>query len=400
MKFSLLYEVQGQITEDGVDEVALYKETLEQCVFADEMGFDYIWLVEHHFLPGFSYCPSPSVFLAALSQLTKRIRLGYGVAILPFHHPLEIAEAAATVDKLSGGRVDLGTGRSSAFEQAGMGVDPRDSRDMWEESITMIPKIWQSDEFSWEGRFWNMPPRRVMAKPFQKPHPPLWVACLQPTTFALAAEKGLGVLSSASYAPSVVGDHIKAYHENIRNANPVGSFVNAQWANNVFALCGRDNRAAREMCLESLKTFYAPEKPYVKGRAGVYEELLAAWGVGVPDHLKAEFSRWLRDSSEEQKAAATAAGLDVDSGVGAARAAVTELDADTLCENGVLIAGDPESCIKAINLYEEVGADQLIMITQTETVPHEKAMESIELFGKKVFPTIREAEQEKAGSKT
>ena len=363
------------------------------------MGFDNLWFVEHHFLTGFSASPCPEVLFGALSQITKRIRIGFGVSILPYHHPVRVAERVAMVDQLTDGRVEFGTGRSSIYEQTGMSIDPRNTRDMWDESITMIPQIWQSEEFSWEGRFWSVPPRRVLPKTYQKPHPPIWLACLQPSTYALAAEKGIGVLSSASYAPEILAAHVRTYRENIRNAKPVGAFVNESWGNNVFAYCGEDNREARELCAQSLKTFYGPDKPYTQGRIGVYEDLLEAWG-GVPDHLKADFARWIKQSDEEHQAAATEAGISLDSGPGAARAAIAQLDADTLCERGVIIAGDPESCVKGAKLYEEIGVDQVIMIIQTETVSHEKAMKSIEMFGKHVLPTFRQAEHAKVGSAT
>ena len=392
MKFGLLYEIQRTMTGDTVDENLLYKETLEQCAFADQMGFDYLWFVEHHFLSGFSASPCPEVILGALSQITKRIRLGFGVSILPYHHPVRVAERVAMVDQLTNGRVEFGTGRSSAYEQTGMGIDPRDTRDMWEESITMISKIWQSEEFSWEGRFWSVPPRRVLPKPYQKPHPPMWVAGLQPSTYELAADKGLGVLFSASFATSVLADHVKAYRERIRNAKPVGAYVNNQWAINVHAHCGRNDIEAKELCAQSLKTFYGPNKPYISGRIGIYEQLLKSWG-GVPEHLKADFSRWLRQSDKEHQATAAESGISLDTGPGAARSALAQLDAETLCERGVIVAGNPESCVKAIKQYEEIGVDQLIMIMQTETIPHEKAMSSLEMFGKYVLPAFQPAER-------
>ena len=159
MKFGLLFETQRPYKDNQVDEHLLYKETLEQCVLADEIGLDSVWFVEHHFLTGFSASPCPEVIFGALSRLTKRIRLGFGVVILPYHHPVRVAERVAMVDHLSNGRVDFGTGRSAPYEQTGMGIDPRNTRDMWEESLNMIPKIWESDTFEWEGKYWNVPPR-------------------------------------------------------------------------------------------------------------------------------------------------------------------------------------------------------------------------------------------------
>jgi alkanesulfonate monooxygenase SsuD/methylene tetrahydromethanopterin reductase-like flavin-dependent oxidoreductase (luciferase family) len=397
MQFGLLYEMQRPFEGTNIDWNTLYKETLEQCELADQMGFDNLWFVEHHFLTGFSGSPCPEVMFGALSQVTKRIRIGWGVSILPYHHPIRVAERVAMVDQLTDGRVEFGTGRSNAYEQMGLGVDPRDTRAMWEESITMLPQIWQSDEFSWEGRFWKVPSRRVLPKPFQKPHPRMYLACTQTESFKLAAEKGIGVLSSSTYATSVLAEHVKTYREHITHAKPVGAFVNAFWGNNVHAFCGEDNQEARELCAQSLKDFFGPGKPYIQGRINAYEELLEAWG-GVPEHLQADFGRWLRQSDEAHKAQAVQAGISLDSGPGAARAAFAQMDANTLCDRGVIIAGDPESCIKAIRMYEDIGVDQVIMIMQTETIPHERVMGSIEMFGKYVFPAFRQAAKEKAAA--
>ena len=396
MKFGLLYETQRPFQGNDVDWNSLYKETLEQCEFADRLGFDNLWFVEHHFLLGFSGSPCPEVLLGALSQRTNNIRIGFGVSILPYHHPIRVAERVAMVDQLTDGRVEFGTGRSNAYEQMGQGIEPRETRDRWEEALSMIPQIWQSDEFSWEGKFWNVPPRRVLPKTFQKPHPRIYLACTQTESFQLAAQKGIGVLSSASYAVDVLADHVKVYRDAIKDAEPVGAFVNEFWGNNVHAFCGEDDEEAKELCAESMKTFFGPDKPYIQGRIGAYEELLEAWG-GVPDHLKADFGRWLLQSDDDHKGQASQAGISLDSGPGAARAAIAQLDANTLCDRGVIIAGNPESCIKNIKRYEEIGVDQIMMIMQTETIPHERVMESLGLFGKQVIPAFSKAETTVAG---
>src|SRR5262249_57575126 len=128
---------------------------------------------------GFAGWRRPEGVFGALSQITMRIRIGLGVRNLPYHHPVRVAERVAMLDQLTDGRIEVGTGRSNAYEQTGLGVDPRETRARWEESITMLPKIWQSDEFSYEGNFWNVPKRRVLPKPYQKPHPPLYLASPQ-----------------------------------------------------------------------------------------------------------------------------------------------------------------------------------------------------------------------------
>ena len=390
MQFGILYEMQRPFQGTEIDWNSLYKETLEQCELADQVGFDNLWFVEHHFLTGFSGSPCPEAIFGALSRITKRIRIGFGVCILPYHHPVQVAERVAMVDQLTDGRVEFGTGRSNAYEQLGLGIDPRDTRSRWNESIRMLPQIWQSDEFSWEGEHWNVPARRVLPKPFQKPHPRMYLACTQTESFRLAAQLGIGVLSSASYATNILKEHVQVYRDAIKDADPVGAFVNDFWGNNVHAFCGPDNQEARELAADSMKTFFGPDKPYIEGRINAYEELLEAWG-GVPDHLQADFGRWLRQSDEAHQEQAAQAGISLDSGPGAARAAVAQLDANVLADRGVIIAGDPASCIEGVKMYEDIGVDQVMLIMQTETIPHEKVMSSIELFGKEVIPVFRQA---------
>ena len=388
MQFGLLYECQRPFQGTEIDWNALYKETLEQCELADQMGFDNLWFVEHHFLTGFSGSPSQDAIFGALSRITKQIRIGYGVCILPYHHPVRVAERVALLDQLTDGRIEVGTGRSNAYEQTGLGIDPRDTRNLWNESISMLPKIWTSDEYEYEGENWSVPKRRVLPKPYQQPHPRLYLACTSEDSFRLAAQKGIGVLSSASYAVEVLKEKVQIYRDALKDCEPVGEFVTEFWGNNVHGFCDDDDDYAKELAAESMKTFFGPDKPYIAGRIGAYEELLEAWG-GVPEHLSADFSRWLRQSDEEHQQLAQDVGLSLDAGPGAARAAIAQLDGKTLSDRGVIIAGNPESCIKTCEMYEEIGVDQVMLIMQTETIPHEKVMGSIEKFGKEVIPHFK-----------
>ena len=388
MQFGLLYECQRPFQGTEIDWNALYKETLEQCELADQVGFDNLWFVEHHFLTGFSGSPSQDAMFGALSRITKQIRIGYGVCILPYHHPVRVAERVALLDQLTDGRIEVGTGRSNAYEQTGLGIDPRETRNLWNESISMLPKIWTSDEYEYEGENWSVPKRRVLPKPYQQPHPRLYLACTSEDSFRLAAQKGIGVLSSASYAVEVLKEKVQIYRDALKDCEPVGEFITEFWGNNVHGFCDDDDDYAKELAAESMKTFFGPDKPYIAGRIGAYEELLEAWG-GVPDHLSADFSRWLRQSDEEHQQLAQDVGLSLDAGPGAARAAIAQLDGKTLSDRGVIIAGNPESCIKTCQMYEDIGVDQVMLIMQTETIPHEKVMASIEKFGKEVIPHFR-----------
>ena len=388
MQFGLLYECQRPFQGTEIDWNALYKETLEQCELADQMGFDNLWFVEHHFLTGFSGSPSQDAIFGALSRITKQIRIGYGVCILPYHHPVRVAERVALLDQLTDGRIEVGTGRSNAYEQTGLGIDPRETRNLWNESISMLPKIWTSDEYEYEGENWSVPKRRVLPKPFQQPHPRMYLACTSEDSFRLAAQKGIGVLSSASYAVEVLKEKVQIYRDALKDCEPVGEFITEFWGNNVHGFCDDDDDYAKELAADSMKTFFGPDKPYIAGRIGAYEELLEAWG-GVPEHLSADFSRWLRQSDEEHQQLAQDVGLSLDAGPGAARAAIAQLDGKTLSDRGVIIAGNPESCIKTCQMYEDIGVDQVMLIMQTETIPHEKVMGSIEKFGKEVIPHFR-----------
>ena len=381
MKFSLAYEMQRPMLDDH----AVIEETIEQCILADEMGFDAVWFVAHHFLTTFSESPCPEVIFGALSRLTKRIRLGFGVVILPYHHPVRVAERVAMVDQLSHGRVEFGTGRSAPYEQLGMGIDPRNTREMWDESLDMIPKIWESDYFEHEGQFWNVPPRQVLPKPYQKPHPPIWVAALQPATYEIAAEKGIGVMALGVNAPSVLEPEIKKYKAAVKNANPVGAFTNDQWLNSCFGLCGEDSAATQELSAQSLKTFFGPGRPYVQDQKDVYQRLLEQWG-GVPEHLVTNFSRYIDGNS--------AVSLDL-SGGDLAQKVWEQFDAATMAERGVIVAGDPEACIKGAKLHEATGIDELQFLMATETVDHNTTMKSIEMFGKHVIPEFRNGNEPK-----
>jgi hypothetical protein len=142
------------------------------------------------------------------------------------------------------------------------------------------------------------------------------------------------------------------------------------------------------LAAQSMKTFFGPDKPYIQGCINAYEELLEAWG-GIPDHLQADFGRWLRQSDEEHKKLAREVGVSLDSGPGAARAAFAQLDSTTLADRGVIIAGNPASCIKTCQMYDAIGVDQVMLIMQTETIPHDKVMGSIEKFGKEVIPAFQ-----------
>src|SRR5213082_2458608 len=169
MEFGIFYEHQlpRPWTEDA--EERLLRDALDQVELADRLGVGYAWEVEHHFLEEYSHSPAPEVFLAACSQRTKRIRLGHGIVLLPpaYNHPARVAERIATLDLVSNGRVEFGTGESSAEAELGGFQIPRaDKREMWQESLGAIARMFVEDPFlGHEGKYFSMPVRNVVPKP-------------------------------------------------------------------------------------------------------------------------------------------------------------------------------------------------------------------------------------------
>ncbi len=362
MKFGLMYEIQIPEPHYPGIEQERYKQVMAQVELADEVGYDYFWTVEHHFLKEFSHCPAPEVLYGAISQRTKKIRIGHAVVLLPhrYNHPVRVAERAAVLDIVSDGRMDLGTGRSTTLiEMGGFEIDPEETRAQWEEAVSIIPRMWTEDPFSYEGRYFNIPPRSVIPKPVQKPHPPMWVACSQPASFKAAGEMGLGALCFNLGGFGEMGERVKAYREGIRHAHPVGAFVNDQVAAFCLMHCGEDDEEAKK----------------VGGREGMWFvdkalDLYRPWheqGVSVPDSYKYAVDEF--DTAPVPKT-------------------IDERAAENM-ETGSFAMGDPDSIIKTIRQYEAAGVDQMLCFMQMGNLPHSKVMDSIKLFAKHVIPYFK-----------
>lgn len=178
-----------------------YHDALDQAVYADALGFDAVWIAEHHFSE-YGIVPDVAVLAAALAQRVKRMRIGTAVSILPFIHPIRAAESFAMVDLLSDGRLDLGVGRGyQPTEFAGFGLAMDDSRQRFDESLEIIRRAWTEDSVTYDGRFYQVRDVRVRPKPVQKPHPPIWVAAVSPESFERAARNGYRFLSAPSITP-------------------------------------------------------------------------------------------------------------------------------------------------------------------------------------------------------
>jgi alkanesulfonate monooxygenase SsuD/methylene tetrahydromethanopterin reductase-like flavin-dependent oxidoreductase (luciferase family) len=167
-------------------ETQVLTEHLAQMRLADELGFDAVWLTEHHFssvpyvpdVPGeYGISASPFALACAVAQITHRVRIGTAVKVLPLEHPLRTAEDAALADLLSRGRIDFGAGYGyRKYEFEGLGVPLEEKIARFQEALEIIIGAWTNDEFSYSGRFYQIPRLSLIPRPYQKPHPPVWIA--------------------------------------------------------------------------------------------------------------------------------------------------------------------------------------------------------------------------------
>ncbi|MGH9035881.1 MAG: LLM class flavin-dependent oxidoreductase, partial [Acidimicrobiia bacterium] len=224
MRFGLIFELSVPRPWGPGAEKRVYDHALEQVRLADELGFDQAWAVEHHFLEEYSHCSAPELFLTACAMQTQRIRVGHGIVVCvpEINHPVRIAERAAVLDILSGGRLEVGTGRSATWtELGGFGVDPDSTKKTWDEFVRALPKMWTQERYAHQGRAFSMPERAVLPKPLQQPHPPLWVAVTSPGTEMDAAERGLGHLGLALGGLAAQEKRVASYRRRIQHCDPV-----------------------------------------------------------------------------------------------------------------------------------------------------------------------------------
>jgi alkanesulfonate monooxygenase SsuD/methylene tetrahydromethanopterin reductase-like flavin-dependent oxidoreductase (luciferase family) len=385
MKFGIFYEHQLPRPWTDDSEYETLQHALEQIEFADALGIDHVWEVEHHFLEEYSHSSAPEVFLAAVSQRTKNIRLGHGIVQTPppFNHPARVAERIATLDLLSNGRVDFGSGESSSeAELGGFMVDPERKRAAWEEGLRVAIRCLTEAPFTGHaGEFVTMPPRNVVPKPRQKPHPPLWVACSRRDTIHMAAQKGMGALSFAFIDPEDAKHWVDDYYTTLADEGvPIGDAVNANLACVTTFMCHPDEQVALDRGLEGANFFgYSLAHYYVFGRH-----------APARTDVWAEFeARRAEQGFSPEAVQAAAANSDrlgakiVDEGSSGLRGAI----------------GTPEQVRDYVRRYEEAGVDQLIFCFQAGKNRHEHIMEALELFGREVLPEFKERDAKRQRDK-
>jgi alkanesulfonate monooxygenase SsuD/methylene tetrahydromethanopterin reductase-like flavin-dependent oxidoreductase (luciferase family) len=335
------------------DELRLFQEALDQVELADRLGIDYAWEVEHHFLEEYSHSSAPEVFLAACSQRTKTIRLGHGITLMApnYNHPARVAERIATLDLVSRGRVEWGTGESASLtELGGFNVAVDQKRAMWREAVEQCANMMVMDPYpGFEGTYFSMPCRNVVPKPVQLPHPPLWVACSNRETIRLAARLGIGALTFAFVDHAEAKLWVDEYYRTLKaECIPIGHAVNPQIAMVTGFSLHPDQQEALRRGLDGFRFFSHGLQHYY------------ANGIHKPGRsdLWADFTK---------------APPPVREGLG----------------RGL---GTPQEMRDHLRAFADAGVDQVVFIQQGGRNRHEHICESLEIFAREIMPEFHDAE--------
>jgi alkanesulfonate monooxygenase SsuD/methylene tetrahydromethanopterin reductase-like flavin-dependent oxidoreductase (luciferase family) len=350
--FNALYLPHEQASDPAAEHSRLLDE-VTSIQAADRSGFKYTWASEHHFLMEYSHLSANESFLAFVAAKTERIHVGTGIFNItpPVNHPARVAERVAMIDHLSEGRFEFGMGRgSSSTEQGGFGItDPELTKEMFDEVVPQFARMWRDEPYAFDGRFFSMPERNVLPKPYTKPHPPMWVAAGNPGTFEKAARMGLGVLCFTSGSPSQLAPLIEVYKQTIEKAEPVGDYVNDNVMVTTQMLCLEDGQKARELACTMASSYHQslvfryldtfPKPPFIP-----------TWPEVLPEPTREEM--------------------------------------DVRIAKGLVAVGTPDECTRNVQKYADVGADQLTFGMLSSTMPIETCVEAVETFGRDVLPAF------------
>ena len=351
MRFDLFYEV-AVPPQLGLGEAQAYAETLAQIELADRLGYGCAWLVEHHFLRGYSHASKPELLLAAAAARTRRIRLGHAIIPLPLHHPVHVAERVATLDLLSGGRLEVGVGRGfSPLECATFGVDMAASREIVDESLDILLKSFARRPVTHHGRRFRIESLDILPHVVQDPHPPLWTAAVSPETYGWAAARKLGVLAGPFKPWFMVKHDLARYQSAWRHdaAPRVGMTI--------AVLCLADGGRARRLAQDAFTWFYRElyrvALPVLERLYPGYEQL----------HELGRFRALMK--------------LGIDLGL-----------ADTF---GLAVVGTPAEVRNKLAQYADSGVTNLLCAFGAGVVEPAVTRESLELFAREVMPAFDSA---------
>jgi alkanesulfonate monooxygenase SsuD/methylene tetrahydromethanopterin reductase-like flavin-dependent oxidoreductase (luciferase family) len=371
MQIGMFYQIQVPKPWSSTSDFDRHWEMLEQVALADELGFHSVWLADHQFRTEWSHSSAPDVTLAAISQRTSRIRLGIAVAVPPVQHPLHIAARMATLDIFSNGRVDLGVGRSGyPLQMAAFGVNLENATGMVDEALEIIPKAWTEGTFSYQGKYFDIPPREVHPKPVQSPHPPIWLGCSREETFRKAGELGLGCLAMSSGGPERLTQLVDSYRKGIRDAAPVSKVITDRVSISTLAICAESRKKAQERGAEILD-WYRRQQDLRHDRV---------WQAHDPTSVPTDYQWHYQRSAAKETAK---------------RDETSSLD---LIKEGRYCIGDPDDCLRFLERYIPTGVDEIMPLFQIGPMANEEVTETLRLFGKHVIPHLEKTDRAEAGT--
>ncbi|MFB7369441.1 LLM class flavin-dependent oxidoreductase [Streptomyces sp. NPDC056222] len=374
MKFSVIFE--AQLADPTVEhEHQVIHDCVEQAVLAEEMGFDRIWAVEHHSLKWYAHMSAPEVFLSYVAARTSRIRIGHGVVCMPFNfnHPARVAERAAMLDLLSGGRLDLGAGRGGTEQETSLcGVDRDRTAQEVEDALRIIGRAWQKDELEYSSELIRIDPHPILPRPRQTPHPPLFLACSRTETLTQAAELGIGALVMGFAGPGSIAEMRRAY-DTARAARTGDRFVSTVVNDHFSVLCPTivlDDRAeARRIGIRGQR-FFAQSIGHWYG------------GAGIPDEAVVEGAD---EAADMRRAAEQVVARLNEQRIPVRPSATATFHADHAY-------GTAEDAIAYVERLRDAGADEIMCLMQMGTVPQEACLETLRQWGEKVIPYFTEGE--------
>lgn len=382
MRLDVFYEFcqgAGFPSPPGADR-KLYEDVLLQAEAADESGFDVFWSVEHHGSVEVTHMPAPEQFLTAVAMRTKRLRVGHSVVLTHplFNHPVRLAERAAVLDNLSGGRLEMGFGRSTAREWAIFHIDPDSTRPILEEVLGLMPKIWTQDSFQYDGDYFQIAPITIVPRMVQQPHPRMWIAAGSDESLQMAGKLGVGVLSLTLLRPfSELEKTLNIYRTAQKVQEPVSpSLVNNQAGAFTFVYCAPTldeaiNDGASEAAAWYMSKVYAlyGSIPVREGEAGYH------------------FARDRQAQIEAIEKSGDSPGRQVMLKLLDDVPVAREEFYEAMNAENQIVVGTPDEVIRKLEAYEGIGLDRMMCMVQGgPDLPHEKIVQSIKLMGETVVP--------------
>jgi alkanesulfonate monooxygenase SsuD/methylene tetrahydromethanopterin reductase-like flavin-dependent oxidoreductase (luciferase family) len=392
MKLDVFCETQKAAPFLPDHEQRVYAETLAQAERADALGFDTWWTVEHHGALEFSWSSAPEVQLAWIATRTKRIHLGHAGVLAPFkiNHPIRVAERLALLDHISGGRAELGLARTGAGEWDTFQVDPNTSRQQLVEAMRMIPKMWTQQEFSWDSELLKIPPRNVIPKPLQKPHPRLWQTCSSPESFRLAGRLGVGSLGTTLLTElGPMAALLKEHRDGLGEIEePAGHFVNREAGVFTFVHAAETTKQAIASGAALGAIWYVAAAPRV------FHATPEIWYSQIRGNF-------LPNDPAAQRSLALGGGVTTDIPIEkdhpvvqvlrrfAAGERISKEEAyEVLLPVPSVIIGDVATCKRKMEAYRDIGATRLLCMFQYADLPHEHVLAAMGTTAKHLIPAF------------